>query len=779
MSRFFRFLASTPLLLAFPFAAPAVDQRQEHLAWMLQNLPAVPEWNAWQEATGTLPPDFAALPRSNRLPDPLQFLDGRPVRTAADWTARREEILKLFQHYVTGTFPAKPPLERVVLVDETRGTGYTTRNVRLEFGPAGRATLRVQVTTPDGPGPFPVLICPNLTGWGPALLRRGYISAGFAGNDAMDDTAAYRDIFPGFDFATLPRRAWAVQLVLDHLATLPEVDQARIGLFGYSRDGKMATMAAALDPRITALIAGSTGVGGILPWRIAGESGMGEGIESTTRMFPSWFAPQLRFFAGREDRLPVDANLLVALIAPRACLMQYGLNDEVSNPWGSEQTRQSARRVYELLGAPVRLDLLRVPGFHGALDREVCLDWLDIQFGRSTQTWDNDFLFPWSFDAWRKQHGAAADAHRPAPQHGITWPAPDGQPPMDTATWEKHAANIRESVQWVLGDAPPMMPEPPPRAGFPRRGPGPGPTEVARGSTGNPGQLAPDVPAWVISRGGQEFGWLEPEKNHVESRKVRFGYSLTGDLYYPAGTPAGARLPAVVWLHGYSYPLGYMWVYRRDLHPILALVKAGYAVLAYDQCGFGSRMAESAPFYDRHPGWSEFGRMVSDARAAVDALATDALVDPGRISLLGYTLGGAVALHAAALDSRIHAVVSISGFTPLRTDPHLGRYSHERGLLPRLGLYVGRESDVPYDYDELIATIAPRPVLVVQPQFDREADPAAVRAAVERARSVYQLHGAADQLGSHEPPDYRRFPTAMQDAAIRWLAEHTSTPPAE
>ena len=32
-----------------------------------------------------------------------------------------------------------------------------------------------------------------------------------------------------------------------------------------------------------------------------------------------------------------------------------------------------------------------------------------------------------------------------------------------------------------------------------------------------------------------------------------------------------------------------MWVYHNDLHPILALVRAGYAVLAYDQSGFGSR----------------------------------------------------------------------------------------------------------------------------------------------------------------------------------------------
>ena len=156
--------------------------------------------------------------------------------------------------------------------------------------------------------------------------------------------------------------------------------------------------------------------------------------------------------------------------------------------------------------------------------------------------------------------------------------------------------------------------------GLPGRG-GPGATPgaapgAARGG-GNPGQTMPDLVNWVIQRGGNSFGWLEPQKSQTSSRSLSFGFNVRGDLYYPAGTPEGARLPTVIWLHGYSYPLGYMWVYHNDLHPILALVRAGYAVLAFDQSGFGSRMSESGPFYDRYPHWSQMGRMVEDARAAL------------------------------------------------------------------------------------------------------------------------------------------------------------------
>ncbi len=89
-----------------------------------------------------------------------------------------------------------------------------------------------------------------------------------------------------------------------------------------------------------------------------------------------------------------------------------------------------------------------------------------------------------------------------------------------------------------------------------------------------------------------------------------------------------------------------MWVYHNDLHPILALVHAGYAVLAYDQSGNGSRETEAGPFYDRYPHWSQMGRMVEDARAAVDALSKEPLVDASRISLFGYSIGGTVGLYA-------------------------------------------------------------------------------------------------------------------------------------
>jgi pimeloyl-ACP methyl ester carboxylesterase len=778
-------------------AAMTPEERREYLAKLQQILPDVPSFRDWLQKTGELPPDFDALPRINGLPEPLQFLDGKPVRTPREWQSRRAEIRRLFEKYDLGTFPPKPKLDRAVMLDETPGKGYLVRNLRLEFGPGGKGTMRVQVMIPDGKGPFPVLISPNLGGWAPSLLRRGYISCGYAGNDGMDDAAPLAQLYPDYDFALLPRRAWAAGLVLDYLETLPNADMRHVGMFGYSRDGKMAAIAAAMDERIAAVIAGSTGVGGVLPWRSAGERGFGESIESTTRSFPTWFVPRLRFFAGREDRLPIDGNLLVAMIAPRAALLEYGLNDEVSNSWGDEQAYYSALKVYKLLGQPSRLGILRVPGFHGANDQEACLDWLDIQFGRSTRVWTNQFLFPWDFDQWRANSKESLDLTRypivstdllaaEVGQAANLRPV-DQRPPSglinSAADWEEKAAAIRKSVAWMLGDEPAMMPPAAGRAGLGGRGvPGAAPGAAARGGPpgaarggANPGQTTPDLVNWVIQRGGNSFGWLEPQKSQTSSRSLSFGFNVRGDLYYPAGTPEGARLPTVIWLHGYSYPLGYMWVYHNDLHPILALVRAGYAVLAFDQSGFGSRMSESGPFYDRYPHWSQMGRMVEDARAAIDALQKDSLVDPQRIYLFGYSMGGAVGIYTAALDSRVKGLVSICGFTPMRSDiaargtGGVARYSHERGLIPRLGFFAGHESRIPYDFPELLGAVAPRPVLVVQPQLDRDATPADVKTAIEQAKRVYALYGSAAKLELQEPWDYNRLPATMQDEIVKWM----------
>jgi cephalosporin-C deacetylase-like acetyl esterase len=767
------------------------QERKAYLDKLVQILPPVPSFNAWLQRTGELPPDFDALPKINGLPDPLRFLDGRVVKTSDDWKARRAEIYALEQQYDLGTFPPKPKLDNAVVLNEATANGRITRDLRLEFGPDRKATLRATVTIPAGDGPFPVMISPSLAagagGFGAAALARGYIAAGFAGNDRQNDANAYVPLYPDFDFADLPRRAWSCQMLVDYLYTLPQVDKAHIALNGYSRDGKMALVAAAVDPRITAVIPGSTGVGGVMPWRLGSERGFGESIESTTRNFPTWFVPRLRFFSGREDRLPIDGNLLVALVAPRACLITYGNNDEVGQPWPMEQSYRSALRAYELLGKGNALGVLHSPGYHGANDLQAAMNWLDYQFGRSPAKWANDFIYPWDYDKWRAQVKETVDLSQfPARKITDTLLAPGGATIASVADWEKKAADIRKSVEWMLGDKTPgtlANPFPFPKLGDPSQpafGRGGRGGARAGGAAGDTRTLFDDIHG--VKATGNSYGWINAAVRQTTKRKITFpspsGFgAIEADLYTANNVAADAKLPAVIWLHGYSSSLGYSWVYHFDVHPVLALAQAGFAVLAFDQSGFGSRQVEAAAFYNKYPRWSQMGHMIDDTRAAIDVLSKDAQVDPSRIYLFGYSMGANLALHTAVLDARVKGVVSLNGFTPLRTDTAdrgtggIARYFREHDLLPRMGAFAGKEAHLPYDYDELIAALAPRPVYILAPQLDRDATPAEVKLAVEQAKKVYGLYNAADKVALDEPWDYNRLPLGTQDRVIKWMGE--------
>jgi pimeloyl-ACP methyl ester carboxylesterase len=263
---------------------------------------------------------------------------------------------------------------------------------------------------------------------------------------------------------------------------------------------------------------------------------------------------------------------------------------------------------------------------------------------------------------------------------------------------------------------------------------------------------------------------------------VVFGDGVRGNIYH--ATSATGPAPAVIWLHPYSFGSGYNEGYGvEDTTVYHRLAREGLVVLACDQLGFGLRLLEGRDFYLRHPRWSRLGRMVDDVRAAVDFLAGGKGAARGvlpqvsreRIFVLGYSLGGLAGLHAAALDARIAGVASYCGFTPFRTDTDARRTGGVRrlwewyALLPLLGLYHGREGEIPYDVDDVLSLIAPRPCLIVSPGRDREANPADVRACVERAREAWKARGAEARLTFRAPDDTNRFQKPQQIEFLDWL----------
>ncbi len=367
------------------------------------------DFKDWLSRTGELPPDFDHMPSIPYLPNPLVIDEGGkriPVTNWQQWQKKRQWLTKELQYYITGTFPPPPENLKARVISEQKDGQVTLRMVELSFGPGRKAKMTLELMIPPGEGPYPVFMTQwNHRDWATIAVRRGFIGCVYAGADLKDDTKNYSEIWAGeYDFSRLMRRAYGASRVVDYLYTLAVVNKEQIGITGHSRNGKQSLWAAAFDKRFTAVITSSGGSGGEIPWRYSRHKYGCEDIALLTTAQPSWFNPRLRFFIGRENKLPVDQNSFMALVAPRGLMLSSSRRESDGNPWGIEQAFDSTLKVYKFLGQPDHLAIRLRDGRHGtsAKDIEDYIDFFDYVFGRSNQKPENRLFYKYSFKKWRK-----------------------------------------------------------------------------------------------------------------------------------------------------------------------------------------------------------------------------------------------------------------------------------------------------------------------------------------------------------------------------------------
>jgi hypothetical protein len=400
-------------------------------------------------------------------------------------------------------------------------------------------------------------------------------------------------------------------------------------------------------------------------------------------------------------------------------------------------------------------------GDHGTLPHigEIYLDFFDRAFGRGEIPVLRTILWGYSFTDWLSRSGESVNVPS-YPEKGIDDLLVNGagQPIEAKQDWDRKKSEVVERVKWVLGEEPPGAAAMAPRTGSGRK-------------------REPSYMQQIVVPPGptQAMGRLDiqgPEGAHP---------AYTYHLYYPlddGGKVQGRKLPSLIHLHEYGYSTGFtpMWPWTNSF-AIEDVVRQGWVVLAFDMIGMGARIPEGTHFYDRYPKWSKLGRMVADVSAAVTELHETDFVDKERICVSGYALGGVVALFSAALDERIGAAAVCCGFTPLRLSTEekglegIRAYSHLHGLLPRLGFFAGAEARTPFDFHEVMACIAPRPLLTVAPQLDQDAHFPDVQAGLEEVSKVYRLLGSAEAFSTSTPTYYNQFTSERQKELLAWLSD--------
>ena len=211
--------------------------------------------------------------------------------------------------------------------------------------------------------------------------------------------------------------------------------------------------------------------------------------------------------------------------------------------------------------------------------------------------------------------------------------------------------------------------------------------------------------------------------------------------------------------------------------PCGRFVENGIITFSYDPICVGTRREEGRDFYDFNPGWSLMGKMAADALHAADAVLKRDEVDRRRIFLVGYAMGALAALTAAALDKsgRIAGVACIAGLTPFRSDSPekgtggLARYSMLHGLIPRMGMFIGREKEVPVDLEEIISCVVPGRVLIIAPKYDRHASYCDLQEAMVKAGRCPESRGRPGSLKFITYDDWNRLTDPVLDEVAEWV----------
>jgi hypothetical protein len=332
------------------------------------------------------------------LPAPLTTSAGNKVTTPAEWQkTRRPEILELFRTHVYGRAPVGRPVKMTFEVLETNGkalNGVATRKqIRVHFtadsnGPHVDLLIYLPNNQPRPVKLFTgmnfmgnhtihkdkaIVLNRNYTPWGRgdrgterelwplgSILGRGYGVATMHCADVDPDRFdRFEDGVHGtFDpthypkgrlddaWGTIGAWAWGLSRAMDYFETDKDIDHTKVAVLGHSRLGKAALWVGAQDERFSIVISNDSGcTGAALARRMKGET-----VAKINKGFPHWFCDNYKRYNNKENTLPVDQHMLIALIAPRPVYVASATGDVWADPEGEFLSCVHAAPIYKLFG---------------------------------------------------------------------------------------------------------------------------------------------------------------------------------------------------------------------------------------------------------------------------------------------------------------------------------------------------------------------------------------------------------------------------------------------
>lgn len=180
-------------------------------------------------------------------------------------------------------------------------------------------------------------------------------------------------------------------------------------------------------------------------------------------------------------------------------------------------------------------------------------------------------------------------------------------------------------------------------------------------------------------------------------------YNEQDDIHLSGWYIPSTNGAAVILLHGYGSNRLEM------LSRANVLAEHGYGVLLYDLRGHGESGGDKRAF-----GWED----VSDVDTALEFLSTRSDVNPDRIGILGFSIGGQIALRAAAENSNIRAIVCDDpGYVTIDDAPpavtRREKFAYFISWVDGRGVSLWSGVPIPAGIPEILPQIAPRPIFFI------------------------------------------------------------------
>lgn len=274
------------------------------------------------------------------------------------------------------------------------------------------------------------------------------------------------------------------------------------------------------------------------------------------------------------------------------------------------------------------------------------------------------------------------------------------------------------------------------------------------------------TPLKPVITGKVDHAEFTVENLHFQSRP---GLYVTGNLYVPKQRKG--KLPAILYVCGHGRVKKNGVSYGNKVHYQHHggwFARNGYVCLIIDTLQLGEIEGIHHGTYREKMWWwlsrgyTSAGVEAWNCMRALDYLETRPEVDADRFGVTGRSGGGAYSWWVAALDERIKVAVPVAGITSLKNHVVDGCIEGHCDCMYQVNTYG-------WDYPQVAALVAPRPLLISNSDKDRIFPLDGVVDVYTKTRRIYELHGALNNIGLQITEGPHKDTQELRVHAFHWF----------